>query len=111
MDIGNQKWPKPSPTSYSCHYHILSPTSVSNIYVSVEKYWFEHQGVGKFSWEVTYQIRAKKSNLRSELSSFQNVLTIFRIFQPERKLLKAEHFSIFQKKNTMRLDVMDTLRS
>ena len=28
------KWPKPSPTSYSCHQHISSPTSVTNVYVT-----------------------------------------------------------------------------
>ena len=34
LNIGDQKWSKPSLTSYTCHQHIWSPTSLTNIDVT-----------------------------------------------------------------------------
>ena len=38
MSFGCQKWPKPSPISYKCHQHILSPTSGTNMDVTLSEH-------------------------------------------------------------------------
>ena len=35
MLVTKFRWPKPSPSSCNCHQHISSPTSVTNIDVTV----------------------------------------------------------------------------